>query len=90
MTDLAKLVSEYQGTDEFEVEFIKRTTGLTRVMKCKKGVTEFLKGGVPPYSFREKNLVCVYDVENKGYRTIPLENLQRVKIDNKEYIREQE
>jgi len=63
------------GGKFFSVRFIKRTTGEPRHMNCRLGVQKHLKGGDKPYDDREHRLVTVYDLQAKGYRSIPLENL---------------
>jgi hypothetical protein len=59
----------------FTVQFIKRTTGELRKMRCRKGVKKYLKGGPPAYDFKEKNLIPVFDLDKEEYRSIPLENV---------------
>ena len=69
----------------FSVDFIKRTTGETRHMVCRIGVKSHLKGGKKSFSDTEKNLLTVFDVQKNGYRSIPLENIIRVKINGRTY-----
>lgn len=64
----------------FSVVFVKRTTGEIREMVCRIGVTSHLRGGVKKFNDKEKNLLTVFDVQKNGYRSIPLENIIRVKI----------
>lgn len=59
----------------FSVDFVKRTTGETRRMVCRRGVTKHLKGGEPAYSFKDNDLISVYDMEKQGYRSIPIEGI---------------
>lgn len=69
----------------FSVDFIKRTTGEQRHMLCRIGVKSHLKGGTKKFSDTEKNLLTVFDVQKNGYRSIPLENIIRVKINGRTY-----
>jgi hypothetical protein len=69
----------------FSVDFIKRTTGEERHMVCRIGVKSHLKGGTKKFSDTEKNLLTVFDVQKNGYRSIPLENIIRVKINGRTY-----
>lgn len=69
----------------FSVEFVKRTTGEERHMLCRIGVKSHLKGGTKKFSDTEKNLLTVFDVQKNGYRSIPLENIIRVKINGRTY-----
>ena len=64
----------------FSVEFIKRTTGETREMICRRGVLSHLKGGDAAYDPKENGLLWVFDTQKDGYRSIPLENVIKVKI----------
>ena len=82
-----RMVEEYKGSKFFTVTFVKRTTGETRVMNCRKGVKKYLTGGEMKYDPKKKNLVSVYDVKKRGHRSISLENIQRVKMEgDEEYI----
>lgn len=62
----------------FRVTFVKRTTGELRDMNCRLGVTRYLRGGELPFSPKEKNLIIVYDVKKKGYRSISLDNVHQI------------
>lgn len=68
------------------VTFKKRTTGEMRTMNCRLGVTKHLKGGDPAYDARAKGLICVYDVDAKGYRSISTESITTLVIDGRTYI----
>ncbi|AUZ95421.1 hypothetical protein FDI40_gp664 [Agrobacterium phage Atu_ph07] len=72
--------------EEFEVTFTKRSTGELRTMRCKRGVTEGLKGVGQTYSPEEKGLFTVYDVEKSGYRNVDLKNIKSVKLGGVEYV----
>lgn len=62
----------------FNVEFIKRTTGELRSMTCRRGVTKTLKGGKKAFSDSSKDLLTVYDTKAKGYRSIPVDAIQKL------------
>ncbi len=64
----------------FHVEFIKRTTGELRKMQCRLGVKKHLKGGSKAYDSSAKNLLTVFDMQAKAYRSIPLEAIQRLTV----------
>lgn len=49
-------------------------------MRCRLGVRKHLQGGKLPFSAEDKQLLTVYDIEKKGYRSIPLDNLLDIKI----------
>ena len=75
--NLSKLVSDGQI---FSVEFIKRSTGELRKMTCRMGVKKYLRGGSKPYSAKAKSLLTVYSLDSEGYRSIPVENVQRITV----------
>jgi len=77
LRNLTALVSDGKT---FTVEFIKRTTGELRTMNCRLGVKKFLRGGKMAYSPAEKQLLTVFDMKAKSYRTIPVEGIQRVSV----------
>ena len=62
------------------LRFTKRTTGEVREMLCRTGVKKHLKGGDASYSFADKGLIPVFDMQN-GYRSIPIEGITQLKID---------
>ncbi len=64
----------------FSVTFIKRTTGKPRTMNCRLGVTKHLKGGVKSFTDAQKQLLTVFDMNAKGYRSIPLEAITRLSV----------
>ena len=49
-------------------------------MKCRTGVKKYLKHGKKGYSAKAKNLLTVFDLEAKGYRSIPVENIKRLSV----------
>lgn len=64
----------------FSLEFIKRTTGEPRTMVCRLGVTKGLKGGKLKFDPIEKDLLPVYDMQAKGFRSISLDSINWVKV----------
>ena len=84
MKDLARIIFDTHG-EIFTCRFIKRSTGQERVLVGKLGVTEFLKNGELPYDKKEKGLISVYDIENNGYRMIPIDGLLEVTVGDKVY-----
>lgn len=70
----------------FSVSFIKRTTGDLRTMQARMNVTKHLKGGVKPYSDKSKNLLTVFSVDANGYRSIPIDAIQSMKVKGQTYV----
>ncbi len=64
----------------FSVEFIKRSTGELRTMTARLGVRKHLQGGRKVYNPAQHNLLTVFDMDTKGYRSIPVEAIQRLII----------
>ncbi len=69
----------------FHVSFIKRTTGERRLMQCRTGVKKHLKGGKKSFSDKAKNLLTVFDMKAKGYRSIPVEAIQALTINGQSF-----
>lgn len=67
----------------FSVEFLKADKSL-RKMNCRLKVKKHLKGGESTTSHCD-NLITVYDVVNKGYRSINLDTLQVFKFQGKTF-----
>ncbi len=72
--NLANLVSD---GSIFSVEFVRRTDGNLRKMVCRLGVKKHLKGSSKSYDPKKHNLLTVFDMENKGYRSIPVDAVSR-------------
>lgn len=64
----------------FSVEFVKRSNGELRKMVCRMGVKKHLRGGDKAYDPTKHNLLTVFDMENKGYRSIPVDTVQRLHV----------
>lgn len=71
-TEIKKMV----GNQFFSAVFVKKN-GEVRSMLCRLGVKKYLKGGEKRYDYDD--LMTVYDVKKKGYRTINLNTLMQVK-----------
>jgi len=69
----------------FYVTFVKRTNGEVREMRCRVGVKKHLKGGEKKFSDEEKKLLTVFDLDKLAYRSIPLDQIIRVKVNGKTY-----
>jgi len=76
----------------FSVVFIKRTNGDLRKMTCRRGVKKYLAGGKAAYSFKDHDLLPVFDLnkiesaEHKGaYRVINLNQLKELKYRGQVY-----
>ena len=59
----------------FSVVFNKRSDGTTRKMLCRTGVKKYTNGEGMKYNPKEKGLIPVYSVQDKGYRNIPVNNI---------------
>lgn len=74
-----------QGGKIFGVRFVKRTTGEIRDMQARMGVTKHLAGGEPSYDREAKQLLCVFDMAKKSYRSIPVEGVLSLTVDGIHY-----
>ena len=79
-------IKDYKGSQFFTVEFVKRTTGDTRVMNCRKGVRKGTKGGSLSFNPIDKGLVGVFDIPKGQHRFISLDEIKRVSIGGSRYI----
>jgi hypothetical protein len=68
------------------VEFIKRTNGEVREMNCRTGVRKHLSGEGSKYSFKDNDLISVFDLQKNGYRTINARAITKVRAGGREYI----
>lgn len=84
VSEVEKFIQESNGKI-FSIKFIKRTTGEPRAMVARTGVTKHLAGGDPAYIPENKNLIWVYDMVKKGYRSIPKEGITHILFE-KEWI----
>lgn len=84
--DQVKEILSGVGAEFFTCVFIKRSTGEVRTMNCRRGVVKHLKGGKCAYSFSEKSLLPVFDLQIKEYRVIPLENVLEIRAGGVIYI----
>lgn len=69
----------------FSVKFIKRTTGELRSMTCRMGVQKHLKGGAKAFNDKSKDLLTVFDMQAKGYRSIPVDGIQSLSINGQSF-----
>lgn len=83
---ICELVQKFHDNHIFTVEFVKRTTGEFRTMNCRKGVTKHLAGGHAAYNPAHHNLLWVYSLDAKGYRSIAIEGIVSLKMDGVTYI----
>lgn len=73
-TELKKML----GTKFFTAKFIKKN-GEQRTMNCRLGVAKDIKGTGKRFNDDDHNLITVYDLHKKGYRTIPVDRLLELK-----------
>ena len=65
------------------VECVKRSDGSTRKMLCRYGVWKHANGNGQAFDPVEKKLLVVYDLQAKGYRSIGVDGITRVKVNGK-------
>lgn len=64
----------------FSCRFIKRSDGTVRRMVARTGVKIGVTGKGSAYDPEAKGLLTVYDMEKRGFRTIPSENVIEVHV----------
>lgn len=67
----------------FSVDFVKRTDGSMRKMVARTGVRS--EGGELNYDPSVHNLITVYDMEKRGFRNIPVDNIVTLKAGGNTY-----
>jgi hypothetical protein len=85
LANLANLGNLVSDGAIFSVEFIKRSNGELRKMVCRMGVKKHLKGGKKAYSTKARNLLTVFDMQAKGYRSIPVDAIQRLSMNGQTF-----
>jgi hypothetical protein len=91
--ELEMLIRQMADGTIFSVRFRKRTTGEMRDMTCRLKVKKGVKGVGHSFNPREKNLLCVYDMqkieegkdEKGAFRMINLEDVYWIKIKGQTY-----
>jgi hypothetical protein len=68
----------------FSVTFVKRTTGEVRIMTCRQRVKKYLAGGECAYSFSDKGLVSVFDIQKMAYRSIPIDGIRTIRVNDED------
>jgi hypothetical protein len=78
--ELAKSAIENSNGRIFSVKFLKKD-GTVRDMTCRLGVKKHVKGVGLNYCPQEHDLITVFDMGKKDYRSVPLDSsLLLVKI----------
>ena len=62
----------------FSVTF-RKSDGSIRKMVARLNVTSYLNGNGARYNAAERNNIVVFSMQDKGYRTIKIDNLLRIK-----------
>lgn len=73
------------GNKIFSATFIKKN-GDKRIMLCRLGVKKHLKGGSKGYDAESMNLLTVFDMKKKAYRTININTLEELNTGGKSYL----
>jgi hypothetical protein len=72
-----KLFMDLVGNKFFTVTFTKQD-GTKRIMNARLGVKKHLKGGNKLYDDAKFNYITVYDLTDKGYKTVNLNTIQSI------------
>jgi hypothetical protein len=68
----------------FTVTFIKKDK-TSRNMNCRLGVKKYVKGVGLKYNPTDKNLIIVYDLQKKDYRSFNVNTVINLKINKQDY-----
>jgi len=78
-TDIkADVIDNIKNGQIFSVTFYKKD-GSLRKMNCRKGVVKYLKGNDTRKPTKNKNLVTVYDMHKKNYRSFDVSTVTEVR-----------
>ena len=81
--DAKKLIKSTNGKI-FHVDFTKKD-GTNRCMIARLGVVTHLKGGTKRFKDEKYNLITVFDMTKKAYRSLHLHRVNSLKINGKLY-----
>lgn len=84
--DRDSLLSLVRDGKIFSVTFTKRTTGESRTMQARLGVTRHLSGGQKPYRDRSKNLLTVWSMDADGFRSVPVDTIRALTVRGTRYV----
>ena len=84
LAEAAEMIRSSNGAI-FGVDFVKRTTGEVRKMTARLGVKKHLKGGEAAYDAAAKDLIFVYDITKKAYRSVALDEITAVRFGGEVY-----
>lgn len=82
-------IKEHHPVLQFEVEFVKRTNGEYRVMKCQATDPAYVPGSPAKFKASDKDLMTVFDTEKKGFGSINLPKLTKMVINGDTFIIEE-
>lgn len=82
-TIATELIGKSKG-NIFSARFTK-ADGSKRDMTCRLGVKKYLQGGELKYDAQERGNVIVFDMANKGYRTIKIDRLEELTLNGVKY-----
>lgn len=80
---ISDVIRDLAGGTIFSVVFVKRSDGERREMVCRLGTASKVKGDEgqgPSYNASDKGLLPVWDMQKNGWRSIPLEGIEQIKI----------
>jgi hypothetical protein len=77
--EIRRLLHE-NGGKIFAIDFTKRTNGEFRTLVGRFGVAKDLKGEGPNYNPADYDLIRLWDVENEGYRCVPLDAVHEIRM----------
>lgn len=66
--------------------YFAKTDGTMRTMVCRRGVTKYRKGGTLPYDPKTYQLLPVFDMQKREYRSVNLATLDAFAIHGETFI----
>lgn len=77
---LGQLIKRLAGGTIFRITFTKRSNGEQRVMVCRLNATAYITGEGARYDAAAKGLLPVFDVQARGWRSVPLDAIINIKV----------
>lgn len=82
--NLLKVLDYIYSGKMFTVEF-RKSNGQWRLMKARTGVKKYLTGKGLGYDPKDFNLITVFDMEKRAYRSFKLHQVDSIKFKNTLY-----
>jgi hypothetical protein len=77
---LNEVLVAIRSTDEFKIEFIKRSTGALRLIRATLQPPDMPAGSGSKVDTVANRLINIYDLDDRKFKSIPIDGIRRVEI----------